>query len=146
MIIEKNIAKYCVNVQETIGNALQKIIDTKGRVVFAVSELGVLEGLFTNGDFLRWVMSHQQVDLNLPLSHIINRNFIYATTSDSPEKIKSSSMSVFYTCPILDERRRLVAVARQRMKGEGVRIGDFVIDDQSPTFIIAEIGINLTGV
>ena len=145
MVIEKNITKYCINTQESIRNALQKIIDTKGRVVFAVSEMGVLEGLFTNGDFIRWVMANPQVDLNLPLSQIINRNFIFAKTTDSLEHIKAKLNEKILYVPIVDERKRLVAIARQRMKGEGVRIGDFVIDDQSPAFIIAEIGINHNG-
>lgn len=145
MIIEKEFAKYTIFVQESIFNALRKIVQTKGRIVFAVNEMGVLEGLCTNGDFLRWVVEHGSIDLEQPVASILNRSFIYATTADAPEKIEAKLNANILYVPILDERRRLVAVARQRVPGEGVVIGDFTIDDQSPAFIIAEIGINHNG-
>src|SRR4030042_160255 len=114
MLIEKEVTKYTINEQESIRNALQKIVDMKGRIVFAVTDMGVLEGLFTNGDFLRWVVEHGEIDLNLPVSHILNRNFIYAYTTDTPEKLEAKLTPKILFVPILDERRRLVAVARQR--------------------------------
>ncbi|MBL1210147.1 hypothetical protein [Geminocystis sp. GBBB08] len=43
----------------------------------------------------------------------------------------------------LDKNRHLVAIAY--LKSDSIRIGDFTIDEKSPTFIIAEIGNNHNG-
>ena len=55
MIIEKNVTQYTITLHEPISAALEKIINTKGRIIFVTNTSGILEGLFTNGDFLRWV-------------------------------------------------------------------------------------------
>ncbi|MEI7988217.1 MAG: N-acetylneuraminate synthase family protein [Chloroflexota bacterium] len=145
MVIEKDLSKYVINTQESIMNALKKIVDTKGRVVFAVTDMGILEGLCTNGDFLRWAVKQEDIDLNQPVSVILNQNYTYATIDEPPEKIEIKLKANILYVPILDHRKRLVAIARQRSKGEGVTIGDFVIDETSSTFIIAEIGVNHNG-
>ncbi len=145
MIIEKDLAKYTIYAQESIHSALQKIVDTKGRIIFAVSDMGILEGLCTNGDFLRWVVQHGSIDLNEPVARILNRQFVYAQAGEAPEKIEAKLTARILFVPILDERKRLVAVARQRVAGEGVTIGEFTIDERSPVFVIAEIGINHNG-
>lgn len=144
MIIERDILKYTISSQESIFNALKKIIDTKGRIIFVVTESGVLEGLFTNGDFLRWVVKQESIDLNQPVSKIANRDFIFARLEDGSDRIQAYLRDVLLV-PILDDHRRLVGVARRRGREEGIRIGDFSIDAKSSTFIIAEIGINHNG-
>ena len=144
MIIEKDILKCTISLQESIYTALRKIIDTKGRILFAVTESGVLEGVFTNGDFLRWVVTQEPIDLEQPVSKIVNQNFVSARLEDGPNKIKAYLRHVRFV-PVLDNRSRLIGVARQRGQEEGIRIGEFSIDAESPTFIIAEIGINHNG-
>jgi N-acetylneuraminate synthase len=47
--------------------------------------------------------------------------------------------------PILNRQRRIVGIARQRRSSDGIQIGDVSISETSPTFIIAEIGINHNG-
>lgn len=145
MIIEKELSKYIIFAQESISTALKRIIETEGQIIFTVNDHGYLEGLLTKGDFLRWVVKQGTIDLNQPVTTIVNRNYIYATTHDDPEQVKSLLNEKILFVPILDDQHRLVAVARGRKNREGVQIGEFSIDDQSPAFVIAEIGINHNG-
>ena len=145
MIIEKELSKYIIFTQESISNALKRIIETEGQIIFTVNDHGYLEGLLTKGDFLRWVVKQGAIDLNQPVTTIVNRNYIYATTHDEPEQVKSLLNEKILFVPILDDQHRLVAVARRRKSREGVVVGEFSIDDQSPAFVIAEIGINHNG-
>ena len=142
MIIDRDIRPYIVFHEETISNALARIVHSKGQIVCAVDEHNHLIGLFTNGDFLRWVLTQETVDLSYPIADILNRNYLFAWETDPPERIAALLEQVNYV-PVLDQRRRMVAIARQRDRT--VKIGDFVIAPDSPTFIIAEIGINHNG-
>ncbi|NDJ36449.1 MAG: CBS domain-containing protein, partial [Chloroflexi bacterium] len=142
MIIDRNLTPYIVLNDETIAAAVSKIADNRQSIICSVDENGVLEGLFTNGDFLRWLSGRQHVDLNQPVSTLLNRDYLYARPDDSVEKIAGLLEQVQYV-PLINERGRLVGVARRR--DERIRIGDFVLDDDSPSFIIAEIGINHNG-
>ena len=144
MIIENQISQYIVLAEDSILKALQKIVNHKGRVIFSVTEFGVLEGLLTNGDILRWLASEQPVDLKQSVSRISNKDFLFVTSQDKSEKIYAYLDEVLYV-PIVDDRGHILAVARKRKPGEGIKIGHFTINAQSPTFVIAEIGINHNG-
>ena len=144
MIIEKDVSPYTTFAHKPISAALDKIIKTRGRIIFVTSTSGILEGLFTNGDFLRWVAKEKNISIDQPVSNIINRNFLHASSKDDPEKIKPFLEKILFV-PILDEKRRLVAVARRRNPGEGIKIGNFSINEESPAFVIAEIGNNHNG-
>jgi N-acetylneuraminate synthase len=144
MIIEKDTSKYIVYSRDTISDSLAKILKNKLRIVFVVSESGILKGLFTHGDFLRWLARQKKVNLNQPVRTIINPDFTYVSSEDDLKKIKVYLKKILFV-PILDDRRRLIAVARRRKPGEGICVGDRTIDDESPTFVIAEIGNNHNG-
>ncbi|WP_330205272.1 N-acetylneuraminate synthase family protein [Cyanobacterium sp. DS4] len=144
MYIEKELSQYIIYQEESILNALQKIEVHKGRIIFVLDENHRLQGLLTNGDILRWLMNQTNVNLEQPVKQVINRKFLYATVGDEPEKIKLLLDKVLYI-PLIDKNKRLVAVARHRHDGEGMRIDNFHIHEKSSTFIIAEIGINHNG-
>ena len=57
MIVDKNIKKYIVFSEDSIVNGLQKISGNKSRIVFSVTESGILEGIVTDGDFRRWLLN-----------------------------------------------------------------------------------------
>jgi N-acetylneuraminate synthase len=143
MIIDKNLLKYIVFAEDDILNALKKISDNKNRIIFSVTEAGVLEGVLTDGDFRRWLVQQESINLNQPVSKISNKNFKFANYNDDPVKIQSYFSNEVEFIPLLDNNRHLVAVACR--KSAGIRIGDFIIDAQSPTFVIAEIGNNHNG-
>ena len=144
MIIEKKIDSYIIHNQETVSSAVNKIVQTRGRILFVIDDAGILNGLFTNGDILRWLSFYTQADLTQPVSNIINPDYLYAKEGDEPNKIKSYLENVLFI-PLVDDYHRLVAVARRRKAGEGINIGDVTISKESPVFIIAEIGNNHNG-
>ncbi len=143
MLIDRNIAKYIVFAEDSLINALQKISDNKSRIIFSVTESGVIEGVMTDGDFRRWLTNQNTIDLNQPVCKISNKTFKFASFEDEPEKIQSYFSSEVEFIPLLDKNRHLVAIARKRP--DVFQIGKFKIDAESPSFIIAEIGNNHNG-
>lgn len=142
MIIDRCLTPYIVLNEETINRAISKIVDSRSTIICSVDASGRMEGLFTNGDFLRWLTRQETADLSQPVTALLNRDFIYAAVDDPPEKIKALLQKVHYV-PLLDDHRRLVAVARRREAR--IHLGAFTIDEESPVFVIAEIGINHNG-
>lgn len=143
MLIDRNITKYIVFAEDSIINALKKISDNKSRIIFSVTESGVLEGVLTDGDFRRWLVSQNTIELNQPVSKISNKNFKFALVQDTPEKIQSYFSTQIEFIPLLDRDRHLVAIACK--KQDGIQIGKFTINAESPAFVIAEIGNNHNG-
>ena len=143
MLIDRNLSKYIVFAEDSILNALKKISDNKSRIIFSVTEAGVLEGILTDGDFRRWLVNQSTIDLNQSVATISNKNFKYAFFEDDPEKIQSYFSEQIEFIPLLDRNHHLVAIARKR--ADSIQIGNFTIDAASPTFIIAEIGNNHNG-
>lgn len=143
MIIEKNIAGLVILSEESILAALNKINLNRNQIIFCVDENGVLEGALTDGDFRRWVATVEQVDLQRSVGSISNRQVRTASTDDSPDAVKRLLSDGVRFVPIIDARRRVVGVASDNF--HAVKIGDFEISDERPTFIVAEIGINHNG-
>lgn len=143
MIIDKNIKKYIVFSEDSIVNGLQKISDNKSRIIFSVTESGILEGIITDGDFRRWLVNQTVIDLNQPIANVSNKYFKYCFADEERDKIQASFSDQVEFIPLLDRNHRLVAIARSRPGG--IQIGEFVINAQSPAFVIAEIGNNHNG-
>ncbi|HIC43822.1 MAG TPA: CBS domain-containing protein, partial [Sulfurimonas sp.] len=143
MQIIRNIKDYIAYSESDIFYALQKISLNKHGIIFSVSDKGILEGLMTDGDFRRYLVSVKKADLNIPLNHIVNQKFISCHISDPAPKIISHFSDRISILPLVDDRGHLVAIAT-RDRG-GVRISPFSIDQKSPVFVIAEIGINHNG-
>lgn len=143
MIIDRNINKYIIFAEEPIHIALEKIDTNDMRVIFVVDDTGGLEGMVTDGDFRRWVMQQEKIDLNLPISHVSNTAFQYSRDGEEPENITSFFSERIDFIPLVDERMRLVAVATKRKPA--FTIGSHQISVDSPVFIIAEIGNNHNG-
>lgn len=143
MLIDRNLSKYIAFAEDSILNALKKISDNKSRIIFTVSESGVLEGIMTDGDFRRWLVGQEDIDLNQAVSQVANPNFKAIPADAEPEDILASFSAEIEFIPLVDQAGHLVAVARKRP--DGVTIGDFKIDAQSPAFVIAEIGNNHNG-
>lgn len=144
MIIDRNIQRCIIFSEDSILNALKKMSDNKIRIIFALNESGVLEGLATDGDLRRWLVSQSTIDLNQPISRATNKNFTFAYAADSPGKIEACFSTQVEFVPLLDANRRLVAVASKGSSG-GLRIGTFLIEDHAPSLLVAEIGINHNG-
>jgi N-acetylneuraminate synthase len=144
MIIDRNIQRCIIFSEDSILNALKKMSDNRIRIIFALNESGVLEGLATDGDLRRWLVSQSTIDLNQPISRATNKSFTFAYATDSPSKIESCFSRQIEFVPVLDTNRRLTAVA-SKGPGGGLHIGKFLIEDHAPSLLIAEIGINHNG-
>ena len=142
MIIDRNLRPYLVHEQESIASALRHVVNQKGNIACIVNDSNHLLGIFTNGDFLRWVSQEHQPDLNRSVQELMKTRFIYASLDEPPERIEDKLEQVNYV-PIVDGYNRLVAVARQRTPD--FIIDGFEINADSPTFVIAEIGNNHNG-
>ncbi|MDQ6624160.1 MAG: N-acetylneuraminate synthase family protein [Verrucomicrobiota bacterium] len=143
MTVDRHISNFIVFCEEAILEALKKISKNEGRIVFSVTEKGVIDGVLTNGDFRRWLATNPDFDVTRPISRIANRNFKWANVDDDPDRI--AAVMGDHTClPLLDSNRHLVAVARRALS-EVIHIGGHAISDKSPAFVIAEIGLNHNG-
>jgi N-acetylneuraminate synthase len=141
--IDRNLSPYIVFSEDSIINALKKISDNKNRIIFSVTETGILEGILTDGDLRRWLVKQISINLNQPVFLASNKHFKFAFIHDDPAKIQSYFSQGIEFIPLLDEKNHLVAIAKK--ESDGIKIGNFIIDGNSPTFIIAEIGINHNG-
>ncbi len=143
MRIIRNFSKFVVFSEDTLLSALHKINNSEARLIFAVSEGGILEGVLTDGDLRRWLTASPSIDLNVPVASVMNRNFTAASENDTPQQVHSLLNHKVQAVPLLDAQHRLKAVAlsgKVRLDLEGR-----IIDEQAPTFLIAEIGNNHQG-
>jgi len=143
MIIDRNLTQYVVFAEDAILNALRKISDNKSGAVFSVTESGELEGVLTDGDFRRWLLEQRDIDLNLPVSAISNKDFEAVHHRAPSEEIERKFSNRIRFVPLLDDHGHLVAIARDKMAE--IRIGSRTIGPEAPCFVIAEIGNNHNG-
>ncbi|GGO73863.1 N-acetylneuraminate synthase family protein [Bowmanella pacifica] len=143
MIVERNINRFIVFTDDELGHALQKISNNKSRIIFALSQNGVLEGILTDGDVRRWLLQTDDFNLKLPVSSACNTNYISAEEDSHPNEIEKLFSDRIEYVPLLDKQGRLVAIASH--KPQVLKIGSFTISDESKVFIIAEIGNNHNG-
>lgn len=143
MIVDKNITQFVVFPDDSLSFALHKITANKSGFVFVVSQNGVLEGLLTDGDFRRWLLETRNWDLLQPVSVATNRQFISMDIDSPVVEIEALFSEKINIIPLLDTKKRLVAIATSKSKT--LTIGTFEISENSPAFIIAEIGNNHNG-
>ena len=142
MKIIKDIKKFVVQSSDSIQYSLEKINKNHQRLIYCISETGELEGVVTDGDFRRWVTKSHNVDLNIEVSNLMNRNFI-SIKSDSISVLKEILNEKIISVPILDEYNRISSIA---LKDDNtVNIEGFEISQNSESFLIAEIGNNHNG-
>ena len=145
MIIERNVGRWCVDVDAPISEGLKRIDANQKGFLLCVDEFGVLEGVLTDGDVRRWLMTQTVADLSRPVRMIANPSCTVALETDSQEDIRRRFSDRIKFIPLLDGRRRLIGVVRRRSLLEGIGIGGRQINDESPVFVIAEVGINHNG-
>jgi len=143
MLIEKSIQPYIVFVEDTILSALNKINANKSRIVFAVNEGGLLMGSLSDGDFRRWITSQPSVDLDRRVSEAMNSLYHSRAIDSNPADIQADFNDKVAIVPLVDKNRRIVAIAKN--SDTGIVIGNKYINEESPCFVIAEIGNNHNG-
>ena len=75
MIVKKNISEYLLHHELSIHEALKKSNESKVGVLFVVDEQSILLGSFTDGDFRRWVIEQEKIDLSTHLTDVMNESF-----------------------------------------------------------------------
>ncbi|MCR9140712.1 MAG: N-acetylneuraminate synthase family protein [bacterium] len=143
MIEIKKISPFIIFSEETVLNALKKISENQSRIVFAVTEHGVLEGCLSDGDFRKWLLDSKDIDLNMPITKLLNRDLITATPETGRAALESKFKAGVDAIPVIDQRGHIVSVFLK--KSANLIIENFTIGEESPVFIIAEIGNNHNG-
>jgi sialic acid synthase SpsE/sugar phosphate isomerase/epimerase len=143
MNIEKKIKPYIVYYEDSIQFALDKINKNSKRLVYCLFETGVLYGLVTDGDFRRWVVKVKNIDLKRPVKEIVNQDYVFASDDDNNNHIESLFSPKVSSVPIIDGSGRLTAIAWQ--ESQRIRLGERLLGDDKPAFLIAEIGNNHNG-
>ena len=72
--VERNFTQFVVFAEDSILSALSKITANQSRLIFVVSESGILQGVLTDGDFRRWIARCAHIDLNRPVTAAMNPN------------------------------------------------------------------------
>ena len=143
ILIERNFTQFVVFAEDSILSALSKITANQSRLIFVVSESGILQGVLTDGDFRRWIAGCGEIDLNRPVTAAMNSNCRSAAEGTSASDLSAQLNSRIIALPLLDSHGRIVAVARRAT--DGLQIGSHRIGDDAPCFLIAEIGNNHNG-
>jgi N-acetylneuraminate synthase len=143
MIIDRKIEKYIIYKEDAIISALEKISANQMRVIFVVNETGTIEGIVTDGDFRRWIVAQESVNLQGPVSLVANKRFKYCSINQKSDEIITFFSDKIDHIPLVDEMMHLVAVACKRQPA--ISIGKHELGLKKPTFIVAEIGNNHNG-
>ncbi len=144
MLIEHDVTRFTVASDDPIEVGLRKITNNGKRTVLCVEPNGVLVGVVTDGDFRRWLLANPSETLATHATVVANRKYVSARYGTRHEEIEKLFVTPgIQIVPLLDDRGRLVAVARPRT--HELRVGDRIIDERAPVFVVAEIGINHNG-
>ena len=143
MRIEKQIKNHLIFSGDSVLDALKRINENKSRIVFVVQDNGVLIGSLSDGDVRRWITNNADMDFNQPVDLVMNKNCIARFVSEPQSLIFENFNQKLDIIPLLDEQGRFVALARKA--SSGLQVGEFLITDQSPAFLIAEVGNNHNG-
>ena len=141
--IERNFTQFVIFAEDTILAALSKITANQCRLIFVVSEAGILQGVLSDGDFRRWVASCGEIDLNRPVTAAMNPRCRSAAEGTATAELATALSERISALPLLDSHRRIVAVALPST-GE-LQLGGRLIGEGKPSFLIAEIGNNHNG-
>lgn len=143
MKLDIKINKFIINKNSSIKEALDKINDNSSRIVFIIDENDKLFGSFSDGDFRRWLLTQENIDLSKPITEICNKKPIYFETETADMQIQKSFNSRIQYIPILRKNGTIDSIASEQdsqFKIDGKPIGR-----NCPTFIIAEVGNNHNG-
>lgn len=143
MILDKKLKDYIIQSEESINYAINRIEESKKNVLMVIGFDNFLEGIVTLGDIVRWLSKQEIVDLKTNIGQIVNSN--YRKVNESKILEAENLLEKFDYIPITDNFNRLISVARKRINKEGIEIDNKIINESSPAFIIAEIGLNHNG-
>ncbi len=144
MYIDYNIENYIIDSETSLLSTLRKINDVKGRIKFVLNSNNECVGSVTNGDIIRWLLNHPSPDLNVFVKEIAKKNFKFVLENYQRNELENL-LKNFLFIPVLDKKRRVIAVAQRGFPIKGFKIGKDTVGEKAPCLIIAEIGNNHNG-
>lgn len=146
MVVSKETLPYIVNSSDSVKHSLEKINLNNRKIVFCLSENGILQGSVTDGDIRRWILK-MNVNLEEAIGSLANKSVVSVNQSATSEQIAllftQNITRNISSIPVIDDLGRLVAIAWN--EDSIFRIAGRKISDDSPSFLIAEIGNNHNG-
>lgn len=143
MIITKQLQQHVCGMDESIITALNKINDSKGQTLYVVSENGILHGTVTDGDIRRYLIESKNLSLDTSVSECMNSKFTYVKVGYTKSELKELFKNGVSSVPIVDENFHLHKICTDYRAG--FYVGQALVSNDSPAFIIAEIGNNHQG-
>ena len=143
MILDRDIKKYSISKDASIIEALKKIELNKHKTLFIVSPSDHLEGSLTDGDIRRWLVSSEKTDLSISVELMMNSKFYSIQDRNIRSIDLESKLKEFSVIPVIDSTNKFIKVAVNEL--DKILINNDSISQQSPTYIIAEIGNNHNG-
>ena len=143
MFVNKSILNFSVFEEDTILDCLKKIDNNQHGSIFVLDYNGELKGVVTDGDLRRWLSLSENPNLSVAVTLVMNTNYISRKSSDSRALIQSTFSDIVKIVPLLDSNKRLEAIVLQG--SSLIEIDEFTISEDSPCFVIAEIGNNHNG-
>jgi len=143
MQIYRQLGPFLVHEADTVREALAKIESNKHKIVYVVDEHSGLLGCFGDGDYRRWSLRQERVDLESRIIDACNRSPASMPVESGVRDIEARLSQLNSSLPLVDEQGHIVALVE---KGSNfISIGSRRISDEDPVFVIAEIGNNHQG-
>ncbi|WP_328701909.1 N-acetylneuraminate synthase family protein [Aestuariimicrobium ganziense] len=143
VLVDRQVGPLVINGSESVLAALTKISANKARVLFVADSHGHLIGSVSDGDVRRWLISAETTDLSLPIDGVANRGATWLPFGTAPSEIAAALSNRITHIPLLDEQRRIVAIASADRRH--LQVGRHRVSDEDPALLIAEIGNNHQG-
>ena len=89
-----------------LRDALEKLDNTGQQILLVVDETKRLVGIFTDGDFRRFILRNQS--LNVPIKEAMNRSFTVLNQQDKSKAYDILKKSRFNHIPIVDNQGKVV--------------------------------------
>lgn len=100
--------KYCIGLDYTIKEAIERIDDSKNRVVLVLDKESRVVGVLSQGDIIRALSSGK--NLYTRVSSIIRSNFLYLNERNMKEAYKLFKKIQITLMPIVDDDFHLIDV------------------------------------
>ena len=136
--------KSLICLPETPLHEVLKIVNNnKKGIVFVVDAFNVVLGTFTDGDFRRYTLSSQNIDMNVKIQTLINKDFKRFLEHEDLAFSPADGRNGIELIPIVDIHGRLKKIVSK--DPHCFSIAGREIGNGNKVFIIAEIGNNHQG-
>src|SRR5690554_6157817 len=144
MFVDRNVDEYCVSERLPVSRALEMLSTSKHKILFLVDDFFRLKGSFTDGDFRRWIVAQDSIDIQVPAQLSGNSKPIFAYDFESREQLAEKLNRKVQFLRLVDADDHVVGVASLR-SNRNIMIGKHSINADCSVCTIAEIGNNHNG-